>query len=74
MLPGRIYADSFLLCCYFFFFFFKHGLDSWKSYDRTNQDTIQQREQQNKEETPTEGWREKVDGDGQTRDACNDEG
>ena len=30
--------------------------------------------QQEKGETPTAGWREKVDGDGQTRDAGNDEG
>ena len=41
---------------------------------RKHQDTTQQREQQENGETPTAGQREKVDGDGQTRDAGNDEG
>ena len=31
-------------------------------------------EHQEKRETPTAGWRENVDGDGQTRDAGNDGG
>ena len=40
-----------------------------------DQDATSQKEQQDeKGEIPTAGRREKIDGDGQTRDAGNDEG
>ena len=42
----------------------KNASGSWKGYDtEQNQDTTQQRKQQEKEETPTAGWRERVDGE-----------
>ena len=40
---------------------------------RTEQIRTQHTKQREKGETPTAGWRKKVDGDGQTSDAGNDE-